>query len=87
MLSSKLNISPHISVYLNIIYSNSDNDKIWLECSEIRQNGYKINNINRKDRKGWGLAIIYKNHLKVNIEKNGCNTIFWVCIMDLKYNK
>ena len=32
--------------------TNSDNDKIWLECSEIRQHGYKINNINRKDRKG-----------------------------------
>ena len=49
--------------------TNSDYDKIWLECSEIRQNGYKINNINRKDRKGGGLAIIYKNHLKVNIKK------------------
>ena len=49
--------------------TNSDNDKIWLECSEIGQNGYKINNINRKDRKGGGLAIIYKNHLKVNIKK------------------
>ena len=31
---------------------NRDNDEIWLECNEIRQNGYKINNINRKDRKG-----------------------------------
>ena len=49
--------------------TNSDYDKIWLECSEIRQNGYKTNNINRKDRKGGGLAIIYKNLLKVNIKK------------------
>ena len=56
--------------------TNSDNDKIWLECSEIRQNGYKISNINRKDRKGGGLAIIYKNHLKVNIGKKWHDTIF-----------
>ena len=32
--------------------TNNNNDKVWLECSEIGQNGYKINNINRKDRKG-----------------------------------
>ena len=38
--------------------TNSDNDKIWLECSEIRQKGYKIKNINGKDRKGGRLAII-----------------------------
>ena len=49
--------------------TNSNNDKIWLECNEIWQNGYKIGNINRKDRKGGGLAIIYKNYLKVNVEK------------------
>ena len=42
----------------------------------MRQNGYKINNINRKDRKGGGLAIIYKNHLKVNIEKSGATQSF-----------
>ena len=54
---------------METLLTNSDNDKIWLECSEITQNGYKINNINRKDRTGGGLAIIYKNHLTVNIEK------------------
>ena len=31
----------------------------------------EISNINRKDRKGGGLDIIYKNHLKVNVEKSG----------------
>ena len=56
--------------------TNSDYDKIWLECSEIRQNGYKINNINRKDRKGGGLAIIYKNHHKVNIKNSGTTQSF-----------
>ena len=56
--------------------TNSDNDTIWLEYSEMGQNGYKINNINRKDRKGGGLAIIYKNHLKVNIEKSGATQSF-----------
>ena len=40
--------------------TNSDNDKIWLECSEVGQKGYKISSINRKDRKRGGLAIIYK---------------------------
>ena len=56
--------------------TNSDNDKIWLECREVQQNGYKISNINRKDRKGEGLAIIYKNHLKVNVEKSGATQFF-----------
>ena len=56
--------------------TNSNNDKIWLECSEIGQNGYKINNMNRKDRKGGGLAITYENHLKVNIEKCGVTQSF-----------
>ena len=54
--------------YRNMV--NSSNDKIWLECSEVWQNGYKISNINKKDRKGGGLAITYKNHLKVNVEKS-----------------
>ena len=56
--------------------TNSVNDKIWLECSEVQKYGYKISNINRKDRKGGGLAITYKNHLKVNVKKSSATQSF-----------
>ena len=43
-----------------------ENDAIWLECSDISRNGYKIQTHNRNIRKGGGLAIVSRSNLKVS---------------------
>ena len=42
-----------------------ENDDIWLECSDISRNGYKILTLNRNIRKGGGLAIVYRSNINV----------------------
>ena len=36
----------------------NEDDKIWLECCDLSKNGFQIQSVNRKNRRGGGLAII-----------------------------
>ena len=39
--------------------TNSDMDAIWMESTEYKKDGYQVSTINRIDKKGSGLALIY----------------------------
>ena len=54
----------------------SDNDEIWLNASDLNQNGYKTINQNRPKRRGGGLAIVCKSHLQVKHLDGGSRSTF-----------
>ena len=43
---------------------------------ELNKNGLKIDTINRQNRRGGGLAIIFRNDIKVKRTKSGAKTSF-----------
>ena len=43
----------------------TDNDEIWIDASELTKYGYKILTKNRIERKGGGIALIYRSTLNV----------------------
>ena len=48
-----------------------DQDQLWLETNDLVQNGYKIDNVNRPNRTGGGLAIIYRSSINIKLLKKG----------------
>ena len=48
-----------------------DQDQLWLETNNLVQNGYRIDNVNRPNRTGGGLAIIYKSSIDIKLLKKG----------------
>ena len=48
-----------------------DQDQLWLETNNLVQNGYRIDNVNRPNRTGGGLAIIYRSSIDIKLLKKG----------------
>ena len=46
-----------------------EQDQLWLETNDLVQNGYKIDNVNRPNRTGGGLAIIYRSSINTKLLK------------------
>ena len=49
----------------------NDDDTVWLMSSELNTNGLTMININRKNRRGGGLALIHRDNVKVKTIKCG----------------
>ena len=49
----------------------NEDDKIWLECCDISKNGFQIQSVNRKNRRGGGLAITSTTSIKIKLLENG----------------
>ena len=45
----------------------TDDDKVWLDCSDLSKNGYHIQSANRRNRRGGGLAIIATTNIKTKL--------------------
>ena len=48
-----------------------DQDQLWLETNDLVQNGYRIDTVNRANRTGGGLAIIYRSSINIKLLKKG----------------
>ena len=48
-----------------------EQDQLWLETNHLVQNDYKIDNVNRPNRTGGGLAIIYRSSIDTKLLKKG----------------
>ena len=48
-----------------------EQDQLWLETNDLVQNCYKIDNVNRPNRTGGGLAIIYRSSINTKLLKKG----------------
>ena len=59
---------------------NNDADKIWLEASELNNNGYKLDAVNRNKRKGGGIALIHDTNIKVKKKSHRNMKLFKNCI-------
>ena len=54
----------------------TEDDSLWVMRSELNNNGVCMQTVNRKGRKVGGLAIIYKNNIKVKKVKSGSTRSF-----------
>ena len=54
----------------------TEDDKVWLDCSDLSKNGYQIYSANRKNRRGGGLAIILNTNIKIKLLEKGEKTSF-----------
>ena len=45
----------------------TEDDKVWLDCSDLSKNGYHIHSANRRNRRGGGLAIIATTNIKTKL--------------------
>ena len=36
-----------------------EEDEVWVNASECNKNGYKLETVNRKNRRGGGIGLIY----------------------------
>ena len=52
----------------------TEDDKIWLDCSDLSKNGYQIHSANRKNRRAGGLAIILTINIKIKLLEKGEKT-------------
>ena len=59
----------------------NEDDKIRLECCGLSKNGFQIQSVNRKNRKGGGLAIISTINIKIKLleyaEKSSFKYAVW----------
>ena len=46
-------------------------DETWIKMSTLENWGYNINIANRKERSGWGLALVTKNKYEVKMVDKG----------------
>ena len=44
---------------------NTVEDDTWLQASEFHKDGHEISNINRQDKRGGGIALLYSSKYKV----------------------
>ena len=65
-----------IAILTETWLNDSDNDNVWIEATELNNNGLKMDTVNRKNRKGGGLAIIYKSHIKMKKGRRGATPSF-----------
>ena len=54
----------------------NDDDKTWLECCDLSKNGFQIQSVNRKDRRGGGLALISTTNIKIKLLENAEKSFF-----------
>ena len=54
----------------------NEDDKIWLECSDLSKNSFQIQSLNRKNRRGGGLALISTINIKIKVLENGEKSSF-----------
>ena len=43
---------------------NTVEDNTWLQASEFCNDGHEISNINRQDKRGGGIALLYSSNTK-----------------------
>ena len=51
-------------------------DNVWLDYSDLSKNGYQIHSVNRKNRRGGGLAVISTINIKIRLLEKGEKTSF-----------
>ena len=44
---------------------NTVEDDTWLQASKFHKDGHEIPNINRQDKRGWGIALLYSSKYKM----------------------
>ena len=65
---------------------NTDEDKCWLQCTELNRDNLKIQVSNRKLRRGGGLAIVYKSNIEVKCLKEDQLNTFQFAIWKVRCN-
>ena len=45
----------------------NEDDKIWPECCDFSKNAFQIQSVNRKNRRGGGLALISTINIKIKL--------------------
>ena len=64
----------------------TDDDKVWLDCSDLSKNGYHIQLANRRNRRGGGLAIIATTNIKTILLEKGEKASFEYAIWKVNTN-
>ena len=65
---------------------NEDN-QVWLQSSEFNKNGWKCHNINRRERQGRGLALIYHDIYQTKCQGQGATWSFEYGIWKVRSSK
>ena len=72
----------HLCNYRDLA-ENNDADEIWLEASVLNNRGYKLDTVNRNERKGGGIALIHCTNIKVKKESHRKMKSFKNCIWNV----
>ena len=64
----------------------TDDDKVWLNCSDLSKNGYHIQSANRRNRRGGGLAIIATTNIKTKLLEMGEKASFEYAVWKVNTN-
>ena len=64
----------------------TDDDKVWLDCSDLSKNGYHIQSANRRNRRGGGLAIIAATNIKTKLLEKGEKISFEYAVWKVNTN-
>ena len=64
----------------------TDDDKVWLDCSDLSKNGYHIQSANRRNRRGGGLAIIATTNIKTKLLEKGEKVSFEYAVWKVNTN-
>ena len=64
----------------------TDDDKVWLDCSDLSKNGYHIQSANRRNRRGGGLAIIATTNIKTKLLDKGEKASFEYAVWKVNTN-
>ena len=63
----------------------TDDEKVWLDCSDLSKNGYHIQSANRRNRRG-GLAIIAATNIKTKLLEKGEKASFEYAVWKVNTN-
>ena len=62
-------------------------DETWIKMSTLENGGYNINIASRKERSGWGLALVTKNKYEVKMVDKGENLSFQYALWRIAIHK
>lgn len=65
---------------------SNDHDKIWAECSDLNTNGFTFYSFPRQNKRGGGLGLMTKSHLKTEVIDYGEKDTFEFCITRISIN-
>ena len=63
-----------------------EDDKVWLDCSDLSKYGYHIHSANRRNRRGGGLAIIATTNIKIKLLDKGEKASFEYAVWKVNTN-